>query len=29
MAVMPALTAVLLLHSALDTGNEYKVLSTG
>jgi len=29
MAVMPAVTAVLLHHSAMDTGTEYKDISTG
>jgi len=29
MAVMPAVTAVLLHHSAMDTGNDCSVISTG
>jgi len=29
MAVMPAVTAVLLHHSAVDTGAECSVVSTG
>ena len=28
-AVLPAVTAVLLLHSALDTGTDCSVVSTG
>jgi hypothetical protein len=29
MAVLPAVTAVLLHHSAMDTGSDYNVVSTG
>jgi len=29
MAVKPAVTAVLLHHSAMDTGIEFKVVNTG
>ena len=28
-AVMPAVTAVLLHHSAMDTGTDFSVVSTG
>jgi len=28
LSVMPAVTAALLHHSALDTGNDFKVVST-